>query len=214
MITVPELVQAKTPIILNACGGKIQPLDIDEFKNYFLLNVDNMYECNGYDVEYILKELKNWVTGGTKGNTILNHRYDINEFLEKFYIFKFHLVTLYRFLEHVSFEEVPYFIYNLSTVTEPGSVLDVIVPDYEKLANMLLVDETEMEIGGSGFEAHNILLTTEMLNTPNDPHASIWTGARLRYFFELEKRFRIENIDYNYKFDNRDIYMRAIITRI
>jgi len=58
------------------------------------------------------------------------------------------------------------------------------------------------------FEAHNILLTTELLNEPGCPHASIWTANRAYYFMELEKRFRVGYMNAEFEFDGRNIYLR------
>ncbi len=75
---------------------------------------------------------------------------------------------------------------------------------------MILKDEPFI----STFEADNILLTTELLNEPSCPHASIWTAKRARYFFHLEKRFQISHIDEKFEFDGRDIYLRFQAVRL
>jgi len=67
----------------------------------------------------------------------------------------------------------------------------------------------EEDVGSVDFERHNILLTTELLNEPFSPHASIWTESRLEKFFTLENYFRISTID-NFCMDRRDIYIRAL----
>lgn len=132
-----------------------------------------------------------------------------NEFLEKT-ILTFDKIFIYRYLEHVSFTEVLYFIYLLSTVTKPGAEIDVIVPDYKILANILLLEN----VNSKDFEKNNILLTTELLNEPSCPHASIWTVDRALYFWSLEDRFRIREITTPYSFDGRYIYLRFIAERI
>jgi len=190
--------------ILNIGAGKSYPIDISKFKKYFLVNLDKIYRRGVFttDVENIW-ENREWQTKTTKCNS------DVFEFLSKYY-YKFDLITIYRFLEHVPFNEVLYFIYLLSTALEVGGYIDIIVPDYRILANMLL----EEDVYGKSFEANNILVTTELLNHPEDPHASIWTASRLVYFFELEGRFEIKLIKPNYTFDGRDIYIRAIAQRV
>jgi hypothetical protein len=57
-------------------------------------------------------------------------------------------------------------------------------------------------------------LTTELLNEPSCPHASIWTEWRAHHLFTLEGRFKIKDIQKNFKFDDRDIYLRFIAERI
>jgi hypothetical protein len=134
---------------------------------------------------------------------IININADVFEFLERT-VMTFDRVTIYRFLEHVSFTQVLYFIYLVSTVTTSGSVVDIIVPNYTTLANMILKED----VYNKSFEAQNILLTTELLNEPSCPHASIWTPERANYFWELEERFVVEEIESNFNFDGRDIYLR------
>ncbi len=123
----------------------------------------------------------------------------------------FDRVVMYRFLEHVSFTQVNYFIYLVSTVIESGGIVDIIVPNYEQLATMILKEDIKLD---KNFEASNILLTTELLNEPSCPHASIWTPQRAKYFWELEGRFIVKEIEPKFEFDGRDIYMRFFARRV
>jgi hypothetical protein len=199
--------------ILNIGAGNILPIDLYKFDKTFLLNIDSGYDfdiCD--DIKSI--DLTHHKAVNNNLRSIDGDRYlfrsgqDIYGFLETYY-HKFDLVTIYRFLEHVEFSNVPYFIYLLSRVTQKDSLIDVIVPNYRILAEMILDDDPN----STTFEHDNILLTTELLNEPNDPHASIWTVGRLLYFFELEKRFQMECIR-DFEFENRDIYLRAIFRRV
>ena len=79
---------------------------------------------------------------------------------------------------------------------------------------MLIDEEKYKENDDFNFQAHNILLTTELLNEPSCPHASIWTPERARYFFELEGRFNVTYMVNNFLFDGRQIYMRFMAERI
>lgn len=190
--------------ILNIGAGKINPIDIRNFDRYFLVNLDTMYNlgCNSAQIEN-MHTLKDQDRFTAKCNDC------IDKFLENYY-YRFNLITMYRYLEHVPFDNVLYFIYKLSTALELGGYIDVIVPDYKTLARRILSEDP----GELGFESHNILVTTELLNTPSDPHASIWTVDRIIHFFRLEGRFEVVKYFKNYKFDGRDIYIRAIIERI
>ena len=78
----------------------------------------------------------------------------------------------------------------------------------------MILDEDPLDPAGGNFEAHNITLTTELLNEPSCPHASIWTPDRAYYFFGLEGRFEISVYHTNYEFDGRDIYLRFLARRI
>lgn len=191
--------------ILNIAGGKFSPFIGIESRPSFLVNVDTMYYEHVEPVA-VERALKEW-SGGK--NVEYNINTDVFEFMERT-IIKFNRVAIYRFLEHVSFTQVLYFVYLLSTVTEPGAVVDIIVPNYETLAKMIL-GETPLD---GRFEEKNILLTTELLNEPSCPHASIWTPARAEHFWELEGRFKVKIDSESYKFDGRDIYLRFFATRI
>jgi hypothetical protein len=194
--------------VLNVCGGNIRPLDdlfhptTDKLRQA-TLHVDRCYfsDIKPVTIESCFHD--------EKGNIYLNH--EIFNFLENT-ILKFDVVTIYRFLEHVSFTNVLYFIYLISRIIKEDGIVDVIVPDYKKLAEMLLNEP--LPATDKNFEANNILLTTELLNEPSNPHASIWTGPRLKYFWELEGRFVGDQLYTPFNFDGRDIYLRAQFKRL
>lgn len=196
---------AKT--VLNIAAGKLLPIhDVSLGSHYlFLVNLDPMYYSaySGVEIENIYN------TWGKNKTEILYCDEDANTFMERTKMM-FDYISIYRYLEHVSFTEVEYFIYLLSTITEKGADVDIIVPNYEILADMIIADDPE----SPDFAANNILLTTELLNEPSCPHASIWTIPRAYYFFELEKRFKIIQMEEQFEFDGRDIYMRFIAKRI
>lgn len=194
--------------VLNLGAGKLKPLELMD--KFLLLNVDKSY----YDTitpAQVEQELDFWTP--FQGNRTINLNEDIFTFMERTR-HRFHRVILYRILEHISFTQVPYFIYLISTVLEKGGEVDVIVPNYETLARVL-INEKVADLGDE-FESHNILLTTELLNEPSCPHASVWTRDRLMYYFcYLEKRFKDSAlINPAFEFDGRDIYLRAKFTRV
>ncbi len=189
--------------ILNIASGKIPPLEMK--RPVFLVNVDTMFYQN-HDPAQVEKKAAEWK--GTH-NVEFKIKQDIFEFMERTTI-EFDRVCIYRFLEHVSFTQVLYFIYLVSTVTKPGAIVDVIVPDYKVLAHRILTFDNPMS---SNFEAENIELTTELLNEPSCPHASIWTVDRANYFWMLENRFFIDEIQTDFEFDGRDLYLRFIAKR-
>lgn len=197
-------------IILNIAAGKLFPIDLDNLytgEEYFLINNDVMY-YNNLDPIEIEENLENQDINTIKQNSIHYCKTDTFEFMERTKIL-FDRITIYRFLEHVPMDRVEYFIYLLSTVTKPGSIIDVIVPDYDVLAKMILKEKIN-----KNFHANNILLTTELLNQPPDSHSSLWTEKRAKYFFELEGRFKVINNFKRFKFDGRDIYLRFLAERI
>jgi len=136
---------------------------------------------------------------------------DVFKFLERT-VMNFDVIAIYRFLEHVSFTQILYFIYLVSTAVRIDGIVDVIVPNYHSLAEMLLDDTTD----SPEFEERNILLTTELLNEPSNPHASIWTPQRASYFWEFEGRFTVDEktIDPHFVYDGRNIYLRFQAKRV
>jgi len=195
--------------ILNICGGKILPDINKELDSYFLLNVDQNYFSDDKILD-IRSEHFDFIDNiGKEYNYVSYINHDIYDFLERYDI-PFNKIIIYRFLEHVPKSKVLYFIYLLSTLTKLGAVLDVIVPDYKKLAKRILKENPY----DSNFEAEDIITTYELLNDQTNPHLSLWTKERLYYFFELESRFKVKSVKENYKFDGRDIYLRATVERI
>jgi len=197
--------------ILNIGAGKIDPTFLPSIDSYFLVNLDIAYDnerCTKLmDIE---RRHENWKT---QVSIVPSVDLFSNKSWEDFFPscrVQFGRVVLYRFLEHVRMTQVPFFIYAMSTVVKVGGTVDVIVPNYKDLANRIL----EENPGEYEFEAHNILTTTELLNEPEDPHASIWTPDRVKYFFELERRFKVEKLIEKFEFDGRDIYMWFSVKRV
>ncbi len=193
----------ENPAILNIAAGKFDPLDLPE--DFFLVNLDTSY-YNNITPDEIEKQHADWLIT-TRRKFHCNE--DAFAFMERTSV-RFDRVCIYRFLEHIPFDKVLYFIYLVSTVTRPGGEVDVIVPNYRVLAEKLF---NEDNIGSPDFEKHNILLTTELLNEPSCPHASIWTPARADYFWQLEGRFKVGLQQTRFKFDGRDIYFRFTAKR-
>lgn len=200
-------------LILNVAGGKFKPLPLDGGENLmmpkFVLSVDTSYftENTPHAAE---SHINKWADDPDRITRYCNLNLDVFEFMERTSII-FDRVVIYRFLEHVTFSQVEYFIYLVSTVLREGGQVDVIVPNYIQLAEMIL---NESNNDAYTLQAHNILLTTELLNEPSCPHASIWTPDRMKHFWELEGRFKVNAQDPAFKFDGRDIYLRSIIERI
>jgi hypothetical protein len=198
--------------ILNIAAGKFEPLDLTSMLPTYTLNVDTSYMTDT-TAPAIERSLEAW---GLNPDRISTKRYlnmDVFEYMERTRI-KFDRVCIYRFLEHVSFTQVEYFIYLVSTVLAPGGDVDIIVPDYTILSEMILNEEGIFEGDPcENIQAHNIKLTTELLNEPSCPHASIWTQARMKYFWQLEERFKVTSLKSGFKFDGRDLYLRATMER-
>jgi hypothetical protein len=199
--------------ILNLGAGKSIPLYVPTNIYYEIVNIDNNY----YEIDnsqYVKKIFDNKYPQ----NRIFYIKSDCNEFMERTYI-SYDMVILYRYLEHVPFTEIEYFIYLISRSIKMGGYVDVIVPNYKILANMIINDDDAYlsnYINGLNktFHNYNIELTTELLNEKYDPHLSIWTPKRIKYFWELEKRFELIDIQEEYLYDQRNVYLRALLKRV
>ncbi len=208
-------------LTLNIAGGKMFPLktiydDDEEINPVYTLNIDTSYYSETKPIS-IETDVFNWSNNQNRTSKQAFCNIDIFEFMERT-ILQFDHITIYRFLEHISFTQLNYFIYLVSTITRRDSMVDVIVPNYEVLAQKILEEETRFEKNDydkyDSFEGWNIELTTELLNEPSCPHASIWTPLRAKMFWELEKRFEVVNIDKKFNFDGRNIYLRFYVKRI
>ena len=176
----------------------------------FIVNLDTMY-YNHTEPDIIEQHIHHWDQQSDQDTKTYYCKQDAFEFLERTQI-SFDIVAMYRFLEHVSFTQVLYFIYLVSTCVHIGGIVDVIVPNYHTLAEMLCQDSVD----DPEFEERNILLTTELLNEPSCPHASIWTPQRASYFWEYERRFKVldNKMDPCFVYDGRNIYLRFQAERV
>jgi hypothetical protein len=206
--------------ILNIAAGKFDPLDISPSIPSFVLNIDTSYFSDSMS-----KNIEQYIESWEK-NPEYNRRsqkeylsMDIFEFMERTRLI-FDRVVIYRFLEHVSFTQVDYFIYLVSTILKKDGLVDIIVPNYDWLAKMILNEPENIDRGCFGpyddFTGWNTQLTTELLNEPSCPHASIWTPYRAKKFWEREKRFIVEpkTIKETFQFDGRNIYLRFFAKRV
>lgn len=199
----------KRGAILNVAAGRFLPLNLNEFEAYHLINIDLMYSHGQDRMDMIENSFSSWLTTQGRTDTIYCN-INVWEFLERFSQ-RFDHIAIYRFMEHIPRARLDYFIYLLSAVLKIGECVDCIVPNYEILAAKIL---EEPMVDAKDWEAHDILVTTELLNEPPDPHASIWTPMRARYYFEKEGRFEIERVEPKFRFDGRDIYMRFFARRV
>lgn len=187
-------------LILNVAAGKMDPLfDITASKDVSIINIDTCYEnyITFSDIEKMY--MRGYLSSGE--NHYVNH--DVFDFLERTMMF-FDTITIYRFLEHVSKNNIQYFIYLLSNCTKIGGMIDIIVPDAKLLAIKLL-DE---DVNSPNWESEDLLITYELVADQPSPHLSIWTKDRLIKLFEREGNFKTKEVTENFEFDGRNIYVR------
>lgn len=197
--------------ILNIGAGKegivSEHLEYTSNADYLMINLDNIYfEVTRPDQAEIYHS--QW-EDNKFSNRSLYVAFDVFNLLER-YRFKFDVITMYRFFEHLSRDKLLYFIYLLSTSIKIGGIVDVICPDYQLLAQHILNENPYDE----DFEKHDIVVSTELFNEASDPHQNICTPKRIKRLFEFEGRFKVEEEFVPYEFDGRRIYFRSIIKRI
>ena len=195
---------------LNLAAGKLAPIDYSVADSDFLIQLDQMYD-GGSTIQMLETEYEMWLrnkVAATEDTSV-----DAFQFLSTFK-YEFDVVSFYRFLEHISKPDIQGFIYLVSTAVKIGGIVDVIVPNFQILAQILVGENLTDKVRHADWERHDTLVTYEMLNEPSMPHASIWTPDRLKYFFELEERFELELMEDEYNFDGRDIYTRAQFKRV
>ena len=196
------------PWILNIGSGKIK-VPIEDYvplnRTYSLVNIDNNYfnSDNPDEIEKYYQSL-------SRDKLKFNCRYDIFEFMERT-IMKFDYIFIYRFVEHISRDKLLYFIYLLSTITEKDATIDLISPNYQLLAEMIL---EEKPLKDPDFDKNDIIISTELFNEINDPHLNVTTPDRIKRLFEYEGRFVVIDYVQTKCFDGRDIYFRSIIRRV
>jgi len=193
--------------ILNLGGGKeMPPLEqhIGDNDPYLLVNVDKSYFSG-----FTPKQVESYYRNFEQNQLVYDCECDVFEFMERTKI-KFDIVFIHRFFEHINRDKLLYFIYLLSTITIKDSVIDLISPNYQLLAQMLLDERPQDD---PDFDKKNIILSTELFNEPSDPHNNITTPARLRMLFTYEGRFDIMKTENPYNFDGRNIYFRLTVRR-
>jgi len=190
--------------ILNLAGGNMEPLDVVRDNKNNIINVDLCYPESDNNV--LLVNTNYWLDNYFYPLYIKS---DVYEFLSST-IVKFDRVCIYRFLEHVPKTNVLYFLYMIASCMKVGATLDVIVPDAQKLARRLL----EEDVYSPDWESEDLLTTYEFLSDQPSPHLSLWTHDRIKKIFEMERFFAVIDIQENFEFDGRNIYIRALSKRI
>ena len=197
------------PLILNIAAGNILPTWLNEFENYYIINVDTFYFPEiAFTAGEAYKDY--YLSRKSVEAKIIHVNHDIYDFLWR-WTQPFDIIAIYRFLEHVPRTKVLEFIYQLSRVSRPGTtVIDIIVPDYQVIADRILKEN----VWDPSFPAEDIITSTELLNEPDSPHQSIWTKDRMEYFWGLEERFKVVEQVTPFPFDGRITHLRSEIHRI
>ena len=117
----------------------------------------------------------------------------------------FNCIYANRVFEHIDYEKIPYLLYLCKECLKDNGWLNFVVPDYleiyEKIKGISGNDSAK------NFNKDMIDVHTEMFNTPDDPHRSIWTKELARYYMHLEDFWNDINI-VSIMMDNRDWYLQ------
>ena len=193
--------------ILNLGAGKV---DLNELNpDDFTVCVDRCY-ASGYDID---KTEDSFITAK---ETVVFCKSGIFEFADSFK-FKFDKVVCERIFEHMEYltGEVGRLLEAINTLTVPGGILEIVVPNALLIAKKLTRIESSFRDGSVTVEDMNDLLivTSESNNIRQDPHLSVWTPNLARFYIEQEGIWDINGIDPKIKFAGRDIYMRIVCTK-
>lgn len=140
------------------------------------------------------------------GSKILFPGEDVFTFLEGYMEEAFDQIFASRFFEHIHYERIPYLLYLLYTVSRPGTTLQIIVPDYVKVAeDFRTLNHKKMK--ALTFNRRMIQIHTEVFNEPNDPHQSVWTPMLAEYYMTVEGYWNEPKIEY-VALDGRDWYIK------
>ncbi|MCK5019391.1 MAG: hypothetical protein KAS32_20200 [Candidatus Peribacteraceae bacterium] len=202
--------------VLNLGAGKFDIKALEDFGLEFdkwdtLVHLDTMFKNipdAALDLSDTVNSIENNSNFGDRTNVIRCFE-DVFFFLENCPI-KFNEIFSARFFEHIGWSQLNFFLYLVADSMVSGGKLDIIVPNYKTLATRIL-DEN---VNHPDFEKENIVTTTELLNEPGMPHASIWTPDRAKYYLEYEGRFVVDSVQESFELDGRDIYMRVIARRV
>ena len=200
-------------LILNLGSGNTKPFGYPNDNSTLMINVDSGYQH--YQIssdEEIHNTLMNYETMNTMNSFDKELFTDMDAF--KFLstqIVKYDKVVAYRFLEHIPHEQVPYMLYLIGNVLKKDGEFEFIVPDYLKLAKLLIGNDNPKK---PSFNNVNTLLTYEMLADPGCPHCSIWTKNRAEALLTAENIFEVDEITEDYVAFGRNIYLHVIAHKV
>jgi len=123
----------------------------------------------------------------------------------------FHIIIADRVFEHFSYDQIPYVLYLCKEVLYDGGKIEITVPNFQQVFDVVdqinYISDNPLDFNRKMIDVH-----TELFNTPNDPHRSIWTMHLATYYMEIEgfwKDIKISEV----KLDNRDWYMKIEATK-
>lgn len=118
----------------------------------------------------------------------------------------FDLIVANRVFEHIDYEKIPYLLYLCKEVLMPSGQINFIVPDFMQIFDTIrCINQSDPAYN---FNKYMIDIHTELFNTKEDPHRSIWTYELAMYYMGLENFWK--NIEITgVSMDNRDWYLKV-----
>ena len=141
-------------------------------------------------------------------------RQDIFRYLETLSARSAELIYAERVFEHISYDQISYLLYLLYECSVEGAELVITVPDFGQVGKSIIDMDHISDLSPQFFNKWMIDVHTEIFNTKEDPHQSIWTIPLARYYIELEDYWELNSWKQISR-DNRDWYIefRAKSTR-
>ena len=195
--------------VLHIGAGKVDCADIHNGDGAFHVYLDRGYPftCTMRDVMDSLVKWQADVINGvhpTVGGSSHFIPADIFEFLDQF-PFQFDHIEAYRIFEHQEYcsGEIGRLFEACNNISKDNSTLDILVPNAEILATLLLECEKDLE-----YSLNNMLvLNSEFCNIKADPHGSIWTPRLAEIYLHQEATWELHNIQSAHHHKGRD-YMK------
>jgi predicted SAM-dependent methyltransferase len=139
---------------------------------------------------------------------------NIGEFLTSHVLCKFDKIYANRVFEHIHYDQIPYILYLCHSVLVPNGIIEILVPNYMDITKHLNAFEDNLDgLTGKEFNRMMIDLHTEIFNTIEDPHQSIWTPKLAEYYMKLEDFWEDIMINTNMIKGNRSWYMEITATK-
>ena len=128
---------------------------------------------------------------------------------------KYDAMVSYRFLEHVELTNMFYVLHLIGQVLNSGALCYVVVPDYIALARLLIEMEKEENEDITSFVNKLLICNYEIVASPEDPHASIWTPKLAKVYLESEGYYKIDRIVTGLSFTrSTPVYMGVLFHRL
>lgn len=142
-------------------------------------------------------------------DNITLHGENIFTFLENYSGEPYTKIIANRVLEHIAPDQIHYLIYLLHKVGRRSSRLEIVVPDFTKVAES--ISTLDIQMTAKDFNLGMVRAHTEIFNTEDDPHRSIWNESLSHYYIELENYWKIEDMGH-VTMEKRDWYLNIICT--